>query len=268
MRFFLLLITVIFSLQADNLRYSGSSTIGRTFFPTLAKKFQNKTSNKFVSIQNPGSGKGVAALINNQTDITGISSPISSREREANLRFFIIGYDAIAIVLHKSNPISSLTQKEIADIFSGRIQNWSEVGGEDLPIEVVVEFLEGKRATQIVFNQIIFGTKNLQGIYGGNLKELDLPLEMAQYVAKTPGAIAPVSMSFANAVDGLKAIGVNGVHPTNEAISNGSYPISRPLILLTKAKIKPSVRSFLEFVYSPEAQSIINEQFVSARGGK
>lgn len=268
MRILLLVACFVFSLSGAELTYSGSSTIGQTFFPVLAKQFEHKSSHRFKSIENPGSGRGVAALIAGHTDIAGISSPISSSMREANLRFFIVGYDAIAVITHASNPITSLTLQEVADVFSGKITNWKSLGGNDAPIDVVVEILADKRATQIVFTEIVFHTKTLVGTYAPVLTEIDMPAQMAEYVAQNPHAIAPVSMVFTQNQPNLSPLAINGVAPTNEAISNGSYPISRPLILLTKPDMPLHVREFIEFVYTKEAQREINKAFVAAREGE
>ncbi|MBE0496509.1 MAG: phosphate ABC transporter substrate-binding protein [Campylobacterales bacterium] len=268
MRILLLVACFVFSLFGAQLTYSGSSTIGQTFFPVLAKQFEQKSSHRFSSIENPGSGRGVAALIAGQTDIAGISSPVSSAMREANLRFFIVGYDAIAVITHGSNPVKSLTMKQLADIFSGVITNWKEVGGKDMEIDVVVEILADKRATQIVFTEIVFHTKTLVGTYAPAITEIDMPAQMAEYVAKTPGAIAPVSMVFAKNQAGLSFVAVDGSEPTNEAIANGTYPISRPLVLLTKENPPLHVKEFLQYVYTKEAQTEINKSFVAAREGE
>lgn len=268
MRILLLVACFVFTLFSAELTYSGSSTIGQTFFPVLAKQFEQKSSHKFTSIESPGSGRGVANLIAGQADIAGISSPVSAAMREANLRFFIVGYDAIAVITHASNPIKSLTMQQLADIFAGNITNWKEVGGNDLAIDVVVEILADKRATQIVFTEIVFNTKTLIGTYAPTITEIDMPAQMAEYVAKTPGAIAPVSMVFATSQSGLSFVAVGGAEPTNDAIANGTYPISRPLVLLTKGNPSLHVKEFLNYVYTKEAQTEINKSFVSAREGE
>jgi phosphate transport system substrate-binding protein len=266
-KFFALFFFILNSLFGADLAYVGSSTIGKTVFPTLAKEFSQKTSHSFSRIENPGSGKGVAALIAGGTDIAGISRPIKESDRKANLRFFIIGYDAIGVVVHKDNPVANLSMEQIAGIFSGKIANWSEVGGKDTPIEVVVEKLGEKRATQIVFTEIVFDTKVLIGIYSPTAIELDMPIDEVNYVKTHPNAITAVSMVFVKDSSDVKAIGVNGVAAVEKNIADGSYSISRPLILLTKSTPKAPVVEFLEYIFSKEAQEIINKTFVASRPG-
>lgn len=259
---------ILFSfLFGAELSYVGSSTIGKTIFPTLAKDFATKSSHSFARIENPGSGKGVAALIVGNTDIAGISRPIKASDRKANLRFFVIAYDAIGVIVHKDNPITNLSREQIADIFSGKTNNWSQIGGSDAPIEVVVEQLGEKRATQIVFTEIIFDTKVLLGTYSPNAIELDMPLDEVAYVKNHPNAITAVSMVFVKDNAAVKSIGVDGVNAVEKNIADGSYAVSRPLILLTKDKPSTSVHEFLEYVFSKEAADIINKTFVASRNG-
>lgn len=252
-------------IYAADLSYAGSSTIGKTVFPVLAKEFSQKTGHTFSRIENPGSGQGVEALLKEKVDLAGISRGIEDKERAQNLRFFIIGYDAIGVVVHKDNPVKNLNMEHVRAIFSGKITNWSEVGGKDAPIEVVVEILGAKRATQIVFTEIVFDTKTLIGTYSKDAIEVDAPLDEVAYVKNHPNAITAVSMVFSKTNPDVKSLAINGVEAIEKNIADGSYPISRPLILVTKENISAPLLQFLEYVYSKEAQAIINKTFVSAR---
>ncbi len=258
------MLSLVFISAAD-LSYAGSSTIGKTVFPLLAKEFSQKTGHTFSRIENPGSGQGVEALLKEKVDLAGISRGIEDKERAQNLRFFIIGYDAIGVVVHKDNPVKNLNMEHVRAIFSGKITNWSEVGGKDAPIEVVVEILGAKRATQIVFTEIVFDTKTLIGTYSKDAIEVDAPLDEVAYVKNHPNAITAVSMVFSKTNPDVKSLAINGVEAVEKNIADGSYPISRPLILVTKENISAPLLQFLEYVYSKEAQAIINKTFVSAR---
>ena len=258
------MLSLVFIYAAD-LSYAGSSTIGKTVFPVLAKEFSQKTGHTFSRIENPGSGQGVEALLKDKVDLAGISRGIEDKERAQNLRFYIIGYDAIGVVVHKDNPVKNLSMEQVRAIFSGKITNWSEVGGKDAPIEVVVEILGAKRATQIVFTEIVFDTKTLIGTYSKDAIEVDAPLDEVAYVKNHPNAITAVSMVFSKTNPDVKSLAINGVEAVEKNIADGSYPISRPLILVTKENISAPLLQFLEYVYSKEAQAIINKTFVSAR---
>ncbi|AFL69688.1 phosphate ABC transporter substrate-binding protein [Sulfurospirillum barnesii] len=252
-------------IYATDLSYAGSSTIGKTVFPVLAKEFSQKAGHTFSRIENPGSGQGVDALLKDKVDLAGISRGIEDKERAQNLRFFIIGYDAIGVVVHKDNPVKNLSMEQLKAIFGGKITNWSEVGGNNAKIDVVVEILGDKRATQIVFTEIVFDTKTLIGTYSKDAIEVDAPLDEVAYVKNHPHAITAVSMVFSKTNPEVKSLAINGIEAIEKNIADGSYPISRPLILVTKENISAPLLQFLEYVYSKEAQAIINKTFVSAR---
>lgn len=265
MRIFLFSFFTFTLLVSAELSYVGSSTIGKTIFPTLAKEFAQKSGHTFSRIENPGSGQGIDALLKDKTELAGISRAIENKERALGLRFFIIGYDAIGVVVHKENPIKELSMEQIKNIFAGKITNWSEVGGKNAPIEVVVEKLADKRATQIVFTEIVFDTKTLIGTYSKDAIEVDAPIDEVNYVKNHPHAITATSMVFVKNSPEVHAISVNGAQAIDKSIADGSYPISRPLVLVTKEKISTHLLQFLNFVYSKEAQDIVSKTFVAVK---
>lgn len=246
------------------LSYNGSSTIGENFLVETVELFTEATGIAFDSIQNDGSGKGIAALLAGECDLAGISRAPKDSEKQEALRFYTIGFDAIAVIVHKDNPVRALTKDQIADIFSGRVRNWSEVGGNDAPIVPVTETLGEKRATQVVFTKIVLGTKDLMSAYGDNHIEVDRPADEAAAVANDINAISAVSTAFVTA--GHHTLSVDGVDASKENVVNGSYPISRPLILVTPRKAgSKDVLQFVKFMLKPEAQAVIGKKFVPAK---
>lgn len=243
--------------------YNGSSTIGQNILPKATQLFTAKTGIPFDSIKNDGSGKGVQALLKNEVVLAGVSRAPKDDERAAGLRFYTIGFDAISVIVHKDNPVRSLTKKQIEGIFRGEIRNWKEVGGKDAPIVPVTEILGEKRATQIVFTEIVMGTSNMEGIYGDNRVEVDRPVDEANYVAKNPNAVTAVSAAFVT--PDHHVIVVDGVTATSANVVNGSYPISRPLNLVSQQKAPKEVLEFVKFMLTPEAQAVVAENFVPAK---
>lgn len=265
MRIFYILMVTLFALQGADLSYVGSSTIGKTILPKLAQEFSKTYGHTFSRIENPGSGQGIDALLKDKTELAGISRAIENKERALGLRFFIIGYDAIGVVVHKDNPVKKLTMEQIKSIFAGKITNWSEVGGKNAPIEVVVEKLADKRATQIVFTEIVFDTKTLIGTYSKDAIEVDAPIDEVNYVKNHPNAITATSMVFVKGSPEVQAISVNDVEAVDKSIADGSYPISRPLVLVTKEKISAPLLQFLNYIYTKEAQAIVSKTFVAVK---
>lgn len=265
MRTIFVLMIAFFALWGAELSYVGSSTIGKTVLPQFAQEFSKNYRHTFSRIDNPGSGQGVDALLKDKTELAGISRPIEAKERALGLRFFIIGYDAIGVVVHKDNPIKQLSMEQLKNIFAGKITNWSEVGGKNAPIEVVIEKLAEKRATQIVFTEIVFDTKTLIGTYSKEAIEVDAPIDEVNYVKTHPNAITAASMVFVKNSPEVQALNINGVDAVDKNIADGSYQISRPLVLVTKEKLSPHLLQFLNYVYSKEAQAIVNKTFVAVK---
>lgn len=264
------LVVTLFALPAlagEELRYSGSSTIGTGILQAgAAPDFTAKTGIKFAAIEQPGSGKGIQALIEGKTPLAGASRPLKPAEKKEKLIGTIIGYDAIAVFVHKDNPVKSLSKEQLKGIFTGQIKNWKEVGGPDAPLTPNTEILTGKRATVEMFQEMV-----LDGAaYGKGFKEIDLPRDQIVDLAANSGGICSVSLGLLAAVPGdvkgkVKPITINGVEPTEKNVQSGAYLISRPLLLVTKGLPKGEVKEFLNFMLSGEGQAIVAKNFVPVR---
>lgn len=255
------------AIAKDGLSYSGSSTIGMSILEAGAlKAFEAKTGKKFGSVEQPGSGKGIKALIEGKVAIGGASRALTPEEKKAGVLGHIIGYDAIAVFVHKSNPVRNLTKEQIKGIFTGRIKNWKEVGGKDAAIAVNTEILGEKRATMLVFQELTMDN----AAYGRGFKEIDFPRDQIVEAAKDVNSICSVSFGLLAAVsadlrDKVKAVSVNGIEPTDKNIRSGAYLISRPLVLGTMGLPKGDVKEFISFMLSKEGQEIVSKNFVPVR---
>lgn len=245
------------------IKYIGSSTIGKNILPEAAKSFTKQTGIPFEEIQNPGSGKGVKALIAGETPLAGISRKPENAEKKAGLKFYTIGYDGVFVIVNSTNPVNNLSLNEVKDIFTGKITNWKEVGGNDESILPVTEILTEKRATQIVFTEIVMGTDKLIGTYGKNIKQVDQPLDEAEEVAANKNAIAAVSLAFVTKK--VKPLMIEGVKPMKANILDGLYLISRPLVLVTNKNPNSEVLKFIDFMYSDAGQEIVNKHFIGLK---
>lgn len=268
-----LLATLIFTIllspasAAGDLRYSGSSTIGTGVLQAGATyAFTVKTGIRFTAVEQPGSGQGIQELIEGKVPLAGASRPLKPEEKKEKLIGNIIGYDAIAVFVHQSNPVRSLTKEQLKGIFTGQIKNWKEVDGLEAPIHPNTEILTGKRGTVEMFQEMV-----LDGAaYGKGFRELELPRYQLVELAENPNGICSVSLGLTVAVPHeirreIRAVGVNGVNPTEKNVRSGAYPISRPLLLVTKGSPKGEVKEFLSFMLSVEGQAIVGKNFVSVR---
>lgn len=268
----MLLVAVLFivpqvAMGADEITYSGSSTIGTGVLKDGAvKAFEQKTGIKFKSVDQPGSGKGVKALIEGKVSLAGASRPLKPEEKKEKLSAATIGYDAIAVFVHKSNPIKQLSKEQLKGIFTGKITNWKEVGGKNAPITPNTEILTGKRATIEMFQEMVLDNAP----YGKGFKEIDLPRDQIVDLSGNENGICSVSMGLlastsAEVRSKVKAIAIDKAEPNHKNIQSGAYLISRPLLLITKGLAKGSEKEFINFMLSPEGQAIVNKNFVPVR---
>ncbi len=253
-------------LAGDGISYSGSSTIGMSILEEGAiKAFEQKTGIKFTSVKQPGSGKGIKALINGEANLAGASRALKKKERKQVLGK-TIGYDAIAVFIHKENPVKNLTKAQLKGIFTGEIKNWKDVGGNDAPITPNTEILGDQRATMLVFQKMAMDGAD----YGKGFNEIDLPRDQIVQLASDRNGICSVSFGLLAATresvkNKVKSVSVNGIEPTPKNIKSGAYLISRPLTLATKGLPKGDVKEFISFILSPEGQKIVGINFVPVR---
>lgn len=270
--FFVMLIAVMLSLPQivladDEISYSGSSTIGMGVFEAGAvKAFEQKTGIKFKSIEQPGSGKGIEALLEGKVTMAGASRKLEAKEKKQNLIGTVIGYDGIAVFVNKENPVKNLTKDQLKGIFTGNIKNWKEVGGKDAPIRPNTEIAGKARATMLAFQEMAMA----KAPYGTGFKEIDFPRDQIAEVAKDENGICSVSFGLLASVpsdlrDNVQTVTINGIDTSDKNIQSGAYPISRPLLLVTKGLHKGNVKKFIDFMLSKEGQDIVKKNFVSVR---
>ncbi|MCM2335064.1 MAG: phosphate ABC transporter substrate-binding protein [Anaeromyxobacteraceae bacterium] len=255
-------------LAADGLRYSGSSTIGQSILEAAGAKkaFEARSGITFASFEVPGSGKGIEALIAGKVNVAGASRPLKPAEKAAGVLGTVIGYDAVAVFVHKDNPVKDLSKEQLKAIFTGKIRNWKEVGGKDAPIAVNTEIQGAKRATMEMFNELVMD----KAPYAAGFKEIDLPRDQIVEVARNPNGIGTPSLGLLAAVPAdvrasVKAILVDGIGPTPEDIQSGAYLISRPLNLATMGPPKGDAKALVDFLLSPAGQAFVAKDFVPVR---
>ncbi len=247
---------------AGTLQVNGSTTV-TPIVQAWAEEFNRKHSGEVI-IQGTGSGDGIAALINGQTEIAMTSRKMRDSEREKIIerhnedpKEWIIARDALAIVIHPDNPVQSLTLEQIKGIFTGEIENWSEVGGDDAPISVFTR--DSSSGTFVFFqNSVLDGQDYLAGA-----QKTASNAALAGAVAQDKTAIGYAGLAFVD--ESVKTVSVAPsesalpVKPTFEAAKEGEYPIVRDLNMYTVGEISELARAFLEFGLSEEGQEAVRE---------
>jgi phosphate transport system substrate-binding protein len=270
---FLMLITVCAvimqgtSFTGNGLSYSGSSTIGMGILEAGAQKaYEEKTGKKFTLVEMPGSGKGIQALLDGKVSIAGVSRALKKKEINQKLAGTEIGYDAIAIFVNANNPVQNLSKEQLKGIFTGRIRNWRDVGGKDIPIEPNTEIAGAKRATMLEFQEMIMDNAP----YGEGFKQIDFPRDQIIETAKNEKAICTVSRGLIVKLSEymrtkVKTVTVNGSWPTEADILSRAYIISRPLLLVTKGNPTGEAKQFIDFMLSSEGQKKVMINFVRVK---
>ncbi len=256
-----------YSYAQDDITYSGSATIGQGVLEAGAQAaFEKKTGIKFKSVEMPGSGKGIKALVEGKATLAGVSRALEAEEKKQKLLGHAIGYDAIAVFVNKNNPVANLTKAQLKGIYTGEIKNWKEVGGKDAPIAVVTEISGQQRATTLAFQEMAMDKAPL----GKGFKEIDQPKDLIVEAANNADAVCAVSAGLLASLPPdlqkkVKVVTVNGVEPKDKNIQSGAYLISRPLLLVTQGLAKGNVKKFIDFMLSKEGQEIVGKNFVPVK---
>lgn len=233
-----------------SLRYEGSSTLASAAMPALARAFEAKTGVSVAVSGSGGSSSAISAVVAHNADLGGLSSSLSARQRQQKVYSQIVGYDAIAVLVHSSNPVWALSHEQVRALFTGRVKNWKDVGGKDAEVELVVEPADGTHATVSVFQRVALGGESL----GAHTRREDKQ-RVLEYVASHPSAVtfAPLGLSRSE----LHPVAVDGMSPSHENVVSGAYPLSRSLVLVANTLPQGSLRAFFDFVISDEGQGII-----------
>lgn len=217
----------------------------------LGESFQKDTGISFT--YNPtGSGSGIKAVSEGRCDIGLSSRKLKDEEKESGLTETILAYDGIAIIVNPDNPVSDLSLEEIADIYTGEITNWSEVGGNDA--EIVLIGREAGSGTRDGF-ETITGTEDTCQYR----QELTSTGDVITTVSQNPDAIGYASA--ASVKENVKALTVDGVAVTEDTIKDGSYVVQRPFVLVTKngTDLSEAAQKFFDYITSKDADDIISE---------
>lgn len=247
---------------ADTVRVSGSTTVNPVAADAAAVL---RSQGLRITVDSQGgSAGGIAQLGAGQVEVAMSSKEISAEElaRFPDVDFVSteIGQDAVGVVVRREvvdGGITGLDRAQLAAVFEGRVRNWKDLGGPDL--EVFVYDKEPGRGTREVLDTYLYGkgakappppASDAYAVVGGN-EETRSKLE------STPGSVGPLSSSFITGRPTLAALEVDGVAPTPSTVRSGSYPMARPLFLVTDGPPVGAAKRFVDFVLSVEGQELV-----------
>ncbi len=261
-----------------SLKIAGSDTMVQ-LGQTLAKTYMEADAKNKVSVQGGGSGTGIAALLNGSTDIASASREMKPKEwdqakaKGLNVKEYVVALDALAVVVNPTNKVAKLTIAQLSDIYSGKISNWKEVGGEDK--EILVISRENNSGTHVYFKEHVlrqgkeakkddanpdplskleFGSKVTYGVSSQAI---------ADQVKSNPAAIGYFGMGWIT--KDVKAVeiskdGKTFFAPTAENTSSKKYPIARGLQMYLNTASGEKGQRFIDFVMSAAGQKVVKDQ--------
>jgi phosphate transport system substrate-binding protein len=234
-----------------------------------AEEYQTLNPEIRISVTGGGSGTGIAALINNTVDIANASREIKEKEIE-NAKAngsepieFVIARDAIAIIVNPENPVNELTLQQISAIYSGEIDNWIHVGGEDRPIVRLSR--ETNSGTHVYFLEQVLrlGDKDSDLLFSPLTLLLPSSEGITAEVSQNPNAIGYDGLGYVTEDVKVIAIasspGVDYILPSAETVNSGQYPIARDLYMYTNGEPQGEIREYLDWILTPEAQLIVSD---------
>lgn len=238
--------------KQEKITIAGSTSV-QPVAEKLAQAYMAKHPNVKISVQGGGSAVGLKSAQDGTANIGTYSSNLKGNE-STGINSYQIAKDGIVIVVNNANSVSDLTTNQTRDIFGGNTANWNAVGGSSASINVITR--EDGSGTRDAFVALIMGGKNGTPLIKTAIVQSSTEA-VKQSVKGDPNAIGYISLADLNG--DVKAVKINGVTPSEDTISNGSYTIQRPFLFLTKGQAKGATLDFINWCLSPEGQAIVKE---------
>lgn len=238
----LTLLTACGARTSDSVTLDGSTSMERVL-GALIEGYRDISPAVTVNYSGTGSGAGIEAVLSGVCDIGLSSRALRESEIEKGAVAHLIALDAIAVVVHPSNPISDLSREEIAAIFTGEVTNWAQLGGRNIPIAVYGR--EAGSGTRTAFEE----TLGISG-RGHYTNEYSAGGDIAGNIAANPNGIG--YLSLASVSSSVKLLRVEDVPCTEKTVRSGAYPLQRPFLMVTSANtsLSPVAQQFLEYAVS------------------
>jgi phosphate transport system substrate-binding protein len=259
-----LLVTVLVAIsalttgRADTIVIKGSDTLGAKLVPQLAEQFKAQHPGTAFDIAAEGSATGFAALIDKTAAIGMASRPAKPEEiangkaKKVDLEETIVAYDGIAVIVNTANSIKGLTKKQVEQIFTGEITDWSAVGGSGGKISVYTR--NTSSGTYAEFKELAMKKRD----YAQDSQKLAGNEQIAQEVGKNPSGVGYVGLAYTKA-SGVRVVPIDGASPSKESVLAKSYPYARPTFFYTNGEPTGVVKEFIDFTVGPEGQKIVEQ---------
>jgi phosphate transport system substrate-binding protein len=243
---------------AGSLVIKGSDTLGAKFVPQLAEAFKAKNPDTTFNIAAEGSTTGISAIIDGTAQIGMSSRPVKPTEDAAGqakgvkLTPVVVAHDGIAIIVNEKSPLAGLTKKQVEQVFTGDIADWSAIGGA--PGKISIYTRNTSSGTYSEFKELAMKKRD----YAGSSQKMAGNEQIAQEVSKNPNGIGYVGLAYAK-TPGIKVLKVEGVELNDESVRENKWPYSRPVFYYTNGEPKDDAKKFVEFTIGDEGQKIAKQ---------
>ena len=244
--------------RAEKLVIKGSDTLGAKLVPQLAEQFKAQHPGTTFDIAAEGSTTGIAAVIDGTAQIGMSSRRAKSSEvgaasaKGVNLKPTIVAYDGIAIIVNSGNPIKGLTKKQVEQIFTGEVADWSAAGGSSGKISIYTR--NTSSGTYSDFKELAMKKRD----YAGGSQKMAGNEQIAAEVGKNANGIGYVGLAYIKA-SGVKVVAIDGVMPSVQTVHAKSYPYGRPTFYYTNGAPGGLAKQFLDFTISSAGQRIVSQ---------
>jgi len=265
--------------NADNAKASKRASIQNIGSDTMvnlaqawAEAYAKVETSVSIEVSGGGSGVGVAALLNGTADIANCSRKLEPQELEKakaqgkNPKEFLVGFDGLAVYVHKSNPLTQISLEELSEIYreGGKISKWTELGATEIPgaksDDIIRVSRQNNSGTYAYFRETVVGKK--ADFKQGSL-DMNGSKDVVELVGKTPAAIGYSGLGYAtSAVKILKISakkGEPGVLPSIATVHDKTYPISRPLYMYTPGEPTPQAKRYIDWILEDAGQKIVEQ---------
>ncbi len=244
--------------QADRLVLKGSDTLGAKLVPQLAEQFKAQNPGTTVDIAAEGSTTGIAAIIDGTAQIGMASRRAKPSEVSAasakgvNMKPTIVAYDGIAVIANSANPVKALTRRQVEQIFTGEVSDWSAVGGSGGKISVYTR--NTSSGTYSDFKELAMKKRD----YAPGSQKMAGNEQIASEVGKNANGIGYVGLAYTKA-SGVKVLPIDGQLPSVQTVHAKTYPYARPTFYYTNGEPSGLAKQFLDFTIGPAGQKIVGQ---------
>ena len=242
--------------KAERLVIKGSDTLGAKLVPQLAEHFKAEHPGTTFDIAAEGSTTGIAAIIDGTAEIGMSSRRAKSSEVGAanakgkNMKPTIVAYDGIAVIANSANPVKTLTKKQVEQIFTGDVTDWSAVGGSGGKISIYTR--NTSSGTYSEFKELAMKKRD----YAGGSQKMAGNEQIAAEVGKNPHGVGYVGMAYTKA-SGVKVVSIDGATPSVKSVQDHSYPYWRPTFYYTNGEPSGLAKQFLDYTTGSAGQKIV-----------